>query len=275
MRFRFALATLVGSIAAALSGSALAANYTITVEPAYSQEQSQQVYSPLLAYLRRSTGHTFTLQVARSYHYHWRDLRENAPTDFALEEAHFVDYRINHQGFVPMARSAEPTVYALLANEQYDGQNYKALIGLPVACMPAPSLGFALLTQMYDSPVSQPEVKSEAATWNDGIQMIFDGAVQGALVQANVADLYPNLVVLARTPELPGRAFTASPQVPAEVRTAVTEALLKLHEDPNMYEVLAELGSSQFVPASADEYTGQEAILKNFFGYKPLPSKAE
>ncbi len=272
---RLLTATLITGGLITVPASAFAAHYTLTVEPAYPAEQAQQVYAPLVSYLKRRTGHTFTLQVARNYHYHWRDLRENVPTDFTFEEAHFVDYRVNHQGFTPLVRSIEPTVYALLADPQYEGQSFKALIGLPVACMPAPSLGFALLTQMYDSPVSQPEVKSEAATWSDGVRMIFDGATQGALVPASLADQYPNLVVLNYTPEVPGRAFSASSKVPEDVRTAVADALLTLHEDPNMYEVLAELDTKQLVPAHAAEYTGQENLLKNFFGYKAIAENPE
>ena len=267
------LAAVLGTLI--LSPAAGANNYTLTVEPSYPNAQAQEVYKTLLDYLKRRTGHTFTLQIARSYHYHWRDLRESAPTDFAFEEAHFVDYRITHQGFVPLVRSAEPTRYALLADPQYEGRDIKSLIGLPVACMPAPSLGFALLTQMYDNPVAQPEVKSEAATWRDGLQMIFGGDAQGALAPASYADIYPNLVVLARTPELPGIAFTASPNVPEDVRQSVADAMIALHEDSAMYDVLAELGVTQFVPATAAEYAGQEAILGNFFGYKPVPKKVE
>jgi hypothetical protein len=270
---RWMLAAAVAALI--VSPAALADTYTLTVEPSYPNAQAQEVYKPLLDYLKRSTGHTFNLQIARSYHYHWRDLREAAPTDFAFEDAHFVDYRIGHQGFVPMVRSAEPASYVLLADPQYEDRGIKSLIGLPVACMPAPSLGFALLTQMYDNPVAQPEVKSEAATWRDGLQMIFSGDAQGAFVPASYADIYPNLVVLGRTEELPGSAFTASPNLPEAVRQSVTDALLALHEDAAMYDVLAELGVSRFVPATRAEYAGQEAILSSFFGYKPVKTTVE
>ena len=41
----------------------------------------------------------------------------------------------------------------------------------------------------------------------------------------------------------------------------------ELAAQPDYYEVLVELGVSEFIEASADEYTGSEAMLKPFYGY--------
>lgn len=252
-------------------GNADAADYRLTIEPSYPPDQAREVYKPLVDYLNRTTGHRFQLVLARNYHAYWRDLRENAPVDFAFDEAHFVDYRIQHNGFVPVARTAEPTVYALLAQVDYEGQGIRALIGRPTACMPAPSLGFALLAEMYeDNPVAQPDIRSEASSWRDGVQMVFAGEVDGAMVPAHVAEEFYNLPALARTKPLPGRAFTAAPTVPAQDVAAVAKALEALHEDPNLYNVLAEMGATRFQPATAAEYVGNEKILSGFHGYRPL-----
>ncbi len=61
--------------------------------------------------------------------------------------------------------------------------------------------------------------------------------------------------------------MSASADVPADVKTSVKEALLKLHEDPELYQVLSELGVQQFVDATAADYKGSEQMLKNFYGY--------
>ncbi len=250
------------------SGLAQAANYRLAVEPSFPSEQATEVYQPLADYLKRRTGHNFQLIVARNYHTYWRDLRDDAPVDFAFEEAHFADFRMQLNGFSPIARNAEPTVYALIASAEFEGKKVRALIGEPVACMSAPSLGFALLAKMYDNnPLAQPSVRSDAASWRDGVQMIFAGEVKGAVVPAYLAEEFYNLPTLARTDPIPGKAFTASPQIPAEVITAVAEALETLHEDPDLYNVLAELGVSRFVPATAAEYTGQSQLLRGFYGY--------
>ncbi|MCX7557183.1 PhnD/SsuA/transferrin family substrate-binding protein [Xanthomonadaceae bacterium JHOS43] len=254
-------------------GSAEAANYRLAIEPSYPPDQAQEVYKPLLDYLSRTTGHRFQLVLARNYHAYWRDLRDNAPVDFAFDEAHFVDYRIQFNGFIPIARTAEPTIYALLAQPEYEGQGIRALIGRPTACMPAPSLGFAMLAEMYeDNPVAQPDIRSEPGSWRDGVQMLFAGEVDGAMVPGHLAEEFYNLPTLARTKPLPGRAFTASPSIPAEDVAAIASALESLHEQPDLYDVLAELGATRFEPATAAEYAGHEKILSGFHGYRRNPN---
>src|SRR5690606_14868664 len=88
-------------LAAALAfpaAPALAANYTLAVEPNYPPAQAEMVYQPLLDYLSASTGHTFRLKTASNYHVYWRDLRAGMKVDFAFEEAHFAGYRMGRLG---------------------------------------------------------------------------------------------------------------------------------------------------------------------------------
>lgn len=254
----------------------LAANYRLAVEPMYPPDQAQEVYKPLIDYLSRTTGHRFQLVVSRNYHTYWRDLRNNSPVDFAFDDPHFVDFRIQRFGFVPVARNAQPTVYALLGQPELEGENVRALIGMPVACMPSPSLGFALLGEMYgNNPLAQPDIRSEAISWRDGVEMVFAGEVQGAMVPGYLAETYYNLPTLARTRPLPGKAFTASPKVPAEDVASVAKALETLHEDAELYDVLAELGAPRFEPAKAAEYAGLEKILSGFYGYRTAPKPGQ
>lgn len=263
---RAAAALLLTGCAAALQ-VVHAASFRIAVEPSYPTEQAQDVYRPLLAYLAEKTGHQFELVVARNYHFHWHDLRQNTPVDFAFEEAHFVDYRITHQQFTPLARTAETTSYALLAQPDFEAEGLKGLIGRPVACMPAPSLGFALLAELYDNPVAQPDIRSEAPSWQSGVEMVFSGEADGAMVPAHLADLYPNLVILSRSRSFPGRAVTAAPSVDPAVRQAVADALLTLHENPDAYAALAELGVTRFEVTKPADFAGSEDMLRGFFGY--------
>jgi len=62
--------------------------------------------------------------------------------------------------------------------------------------------------------------------------------------------------------------------VPADVRKKVADALLRLHRDSSLNEVLVELGTTQFVPANTSEYTGSERLLRGVFGYQALPQRA-
>lgn len=246
---------------------AAATDFTISVEPSYPAAQADEIYQPLLAYLGKSTGHHFVLQYPSNYHSLWRDIRANTPIDFTFEEAQFTDYRAQRFGFEPLARTVEPTVYSLIATPEVAERGLSGLVGYSVVSMPSPSLGYALLIEMYRNPVSQPEVLSTAASWKDGVEMIFAGEADAAMVPSYIAQLYPNLVEMQRSRELPGRAFSAAKTVPDDVKAAVREALLKLNEDELLYNVLNEIGTTRFEPANARQYAGSQQTLRGFFGY--------
>jgi len=61
--------------------------------------------------------------------------------------------------------------------------------------------------------------------------------------------------------------------VPPDVRKKVTDALLGLHKNPALFDVISELGATQFVPAAAADYAGNERLLRGVFGYVPLKAR--
>lgn len=260
----------IGLVAALLwAGHVQAERYTVSVEPSYPPDQAVDVYRPLLQYLEKATGHTFVINAVRNYHFYWRDLRQAAKTDFVFEEAHFADYRITRNKYVPLARKSEPSVFVLMADAEYAEQGLNGMVGKRIVSMPSPSLGFALLAEMYKNPMAQPEIRSEATTWRDGVEMVFSGDAEAAMVPAFIAQQYPNLVEVTRSKEMPGTAFLAAPEVPEEVRAAVKGALLELADDPTAFEVLAELGASRFVETDVATYSGADEQLSGFFGFQP------
>lgn len=269
-RSRFAGIALcvLGLILGSGIAAAQAPVYRVTFEPAYLPENSARIYGPLLRYLQAETGHRFTAVTPRNFQFHWRDLRQNAVTDFVFEEAHFADYRIQRFGFRPLARLAEPSSYSIIALPEVAEDGLDGLVAKRLITMTAPSLGYALLTELFLNPLSQPDIRSEAASWRDGVEMIFADEADAAIVPRYIADLYPNLQEVTRSREFPGTAFMVAPQVPDEVATAVRDALLRLHENPDASVVLQEIGSTRFEPASATEYRGAEQMLRGFFGYQ-------
>ncbi len=256
------------------TGTAGAVDYTVSVEPNYPPAQAKQVYQPLLDYLSRTTGQHFVLRTSGNYHVFWRDLRAGTPVDFAFEEAHFTDYRINHQRFTPIARVADPTKFVLLVDDANTAAGSDGLIGRRVASMSAPSLGYLLLGELYKNPIAQPEIQSVAASWKDGVEMVFAGETEAAMVPGYIAQTYPNLSSVATSREFVGRAFSASPKVPADVRKKVAAALMRLSKESTSHDVLDEIGASQFVAATAADYAGNERLLRGVFGYQPMPSRS-
>ncbi len=257
----------IAVLALCFTCEAVADTYRFSIEPEYRRQQAEEVYAPLMAYLSRTTGHDFVLHVPANYHVLWRDIRNNAPIDFVFEDAPFTDYRARRFGYQPLAAVATPTVFSLIALPETAERGLEGLVGYRVVSMPAPSLGYAVLGTLFSNPIAQPEVLSEAASWRDGVEMVFAGEAEAAMVPNYIAELYHNLALMRESPSFPPRAVSAAPTVPDEVERAVREALLRMHEDDELYTALNEIGALRFEPASAADYRGRQTMLSGFFGY--------
>jgi len=248
-------------------GSAQAAEYTFAIEPNTSPEQASEMFKPLLDYLKQSTGHSFKLVVVRNYHLYWQAVRTNKSGDFVFDDPHFTDYRIQRFKYTPLVKTAENSSFTLLSQNELPNNDVKELVGESITTMAAPSLAFALLLDVFPNPMQQPDIRTTPTSWRDTIDIVFAGEAEAAMVPNWLYMQYPNLLPVMTTRELPGPAVSASPNVPPEVQKAVTDALLKLHEQQELFDIINQIGISQFVPATALEYAGSEQVLRNFFGY--------
>lgn len=261
------LSSLCSTLLLGFSAFASAAEYNFAVEPTYTPERAREVYEPLMNYLNRTTGHTFKLVTARNYAFYWNDVRKRKDLHFVFDEAHFTDFRAQRFNYEPIVKSSIPSGYTLLSQDDVEDGNVQAFVARSLVTMPAPNLGFALLLEFFPNPMQQPDLRSLATSWRDTVEIVFAGEADAAMVPTWLSDQYPNLVPVVKTREFPGPAVSAAPDVPADVKEKVREAMLVLHDDPEFYEVLNELGTPQFIEASASEYRGSEQMLKNFYGY--------
>ena len=269
---------LLGIVGAGLFASTgvHAADVRLMVEPSYPPDQAAEVYKPLLDYLKASTGHNITLVTPRNYHFFWREIRSNAPIDMVFAEAHFTDYRITKFKAEPLVRAVDTTSYTLVGSSEINATEINQLVGRNIVTMPSPSLGFAILLEFFPSPIAQPNILSTAVSWKDGLDIVYAGEADAAIIPTSLQAQYPDLVPLKKSRDFPGPAFTASPELDAQVKADFKVALLKLHENPDAYSALAELGVTQFQEVQPGEYNGLEPILREFFGYQegtPAPAQ--
>ncbi len=262
------LFALVATVLAGYSGTATAAELRLMVEPIYAPEKCAEVYKPLVSYLSRTTGNKVSLVTSRNYHFFWRDLRQNVPAELFIAEAHFTDYRAKRFQYEPIVKTAEKTSYTLLASDQIQKPTLASLVGKNTVTMPSPSLGFAMLVEFYPNPVSQPNILSSAASWRDGVEAVFAGEADAAIVPTWLKDQYPNLQAIKTSREFPGSALSVAPNLDPKIKDDVKAAMLKLHEDKDAFTALNELGVSQFVETSPKDYDGMEAMLKGIYGYQ-------
>lgn len=245
-----------------------AAPLTLMVEPSYAPGRLAEVFEPLANYLSTAIGRKVTLVTPRNYHFFWRDVRQSPSIDLLYAEAHFTDYRAQRFGSLPLARTAERQSYSILVSDLVENPSVERLVGRRLVTMPSPSLGFALLAQLYPNPISQPEILSSATSWRDGVEMVFAEEAEAAIVPTWLKDEYPNLVPVWQSREFMGPAISASRDLEPALRDRIRDALLSIHEDPAANEVLLELRISRFEPARAAEYAGSDQMLREFHGYQ-------
>lgn len=266
-RRRPAFLAIFSAAFAIACNAAFAADYTFDVEPAYPSQRIHEMYKPLMAYLEKTTGQHFTLVTARNYHFYWRDIHAGAKADFAFDEAHMTDYRIQHAHYVPLVHTAESTSYTLVTNVDIGNKGLAGLVGHSIVTMAAPSLGYTLLLEFYPNPVMQPDIRSSAASWRDAVDSVFAGEADGAMIPTWLKDQYPNLTPVKSSRQFAGQCVSAAPSVPDDVQAKVKDALLKLDADQDTAKLLFELGVTKFVPATVKDYAGSEQILKSYFDY--------
>lgn len=247
--------------AAEAEAATAAETFTVQGHPVYTPEQAELVYSPLVDYLNQATPYRFELALARDFHRYWLDARRGVTPDLVLEEAHLTAYRIDNHGYTPLVKAEEPMTYSLLASADNSGATLQDFVGRRVSSMPAPSLGYLVLSRWYDNPMQQPVIQSNASSWLDAIEIVFSMEAQGAMVPHTLAERYVNMEQVATSREFPGLTLSASPAVDEDIREEIRQALLVLHDDPDHYGALHELDIDRFVEADASEYAGLDDWL--------------
>lgn len=240
---------------------------TLQVHPIFPPDQAELVYQPLINYLNASTPHEIRLQTSRDFHRYWMEIRRGSEPDLVLEDAHLIALRIERDGYMPLVKSAEPGTFSMLTSGMNLEADLSDFIARPVSSMPAPSLGYLVLSSWYSNPMQQPRILSNASSWLDAVEIVFAMETEAAIVPHNLVSRYVNMIVVRTSEEFPHASIAASANVPASVQTEIREALLALHEDPDHFTALHELDIERFVPARVNEYQGLDDWLDEVFSF--------
>lgn len=243
-------------------------SFNLMVHPIFNPEQAELVYLPLIAYLNEATPHHFQLQTARDFHRYWAEIRRGTTPDLVLEDAHLTALRIRDFGYTPLVKAEEPATFSLLTSGMNMDADLIDFVGRPVSSMPAPSLGYLILTSWYDNPMQQPVIQSNASSWLDAVEIVFSMEAEAAIVPHNLVARYVNMENVQTSEEFPHATISANPDVPEHVQRDIVDALTVLHDDPDHFQALHELDIDRFVPADAIEYEGLERWLRQVFTFR-------
>ncbi len=243
-------------------------SFNLMVHPIFTPEQAELVYLPLIAYLNEVTPYHFQLQTARDFHRYWAEIRRGVTPDLVLEDAHLTALRMRDFDYVPLVKAEEPTTFSLLTSGMNMDADLVDFVGRPVSSMPAPSLGYLILTSWYDNPMQQPVIQSNASSWLDAVEIVFSMEADAAIVPHNLVARYVNMENVRTSEEFPHSTISASRDVPEQVRQDIVSALTILHDDPEHFPALHELDIDRFIPADPIEYEGLERWLQQVFTFR-------
>lgn len=246
---------------------ALAAEYSLAIQPILPQEELKASYQPLADYLSQETGHTITIITQRNFLFYWTKMRRGEKGfDLVLDAAHFTDYRIKKQGYTVLAKLPDTVSFSIVTSEDNFIMDADELIGLRVATMPSPSLGALRLEALFPNPMRIPTYVWEINT-TVAVEKIQSGKIDAAIIPTPLASTYDNLNIVMTTDPVPHMGLSASPEVPAEVAEKIRLTLINASSTEAGKKMLNKLKVENFVGANSEIYDGYASMLSDVFGY--------
>jgi len=250
------------------SSFSYADKYTLVIEPTFPVDQGKQVYEPLRQWLNKKTGHTFEIFIDNNYYFYWRNANGSRMPDFTLDAPHIAAYRAEKKNYSIIATTIEKLSYHLISLDvPADGESIQDyMVSKKIVMLPSPSLASVYFNKWFTDLFAAPKKDVTALSWQETIEIVFDGSAEAAIVPNWMFDLYPNFATLSESEKIPGTTFTASPNVPKAVVAQFKEALLALQgEDDAAYDVLVELNTKAFVEPNLDDYKDLIKLIPGIF----------
>lgn len=236
--------------------------FDFAVMPVRSQAKTEELYKPLMAYLSKATGKKIKLKSYNNFVNYWQDMR-TGKFDFALDAAHFVDYRVKTQENQVLVKIKDQVSFSLVSTEANSVIDTDELIGKSIACLPPPSRGNLQIDDFFTHPIRQPR-KHEVKKYEEGVELMKAGKVHAAMMPTAMLGGFPDLVVIETTELWPHMGVTASAKVPTKVKAALAKALLSLSRDKKGAAILSKIGFVGFEPADHSVYDGYGKYLKTY-----------
>ncbi len=250
-----------------ISSNAYSDKYTLVIEPTFPADQGKQVYEPLRQWLNKKTGHQFEIIIDNNYYFYWRNANGTRMPDFTFDAPHIAAFRAKKKNYKFVAATMEKLSYHLISlDEPAEGQTVQDfMVGKKIVMLPNPSLASVYFTKWFTDLFAAPKKDVTALSWQEAVEIVFDGSAQAAIVPNWMFDLYPNFASLIESKKIPGSTFMASPNVPQEAINSFQEALISLQSDEAAFDVLVELNTDGFVKPNETDYDDAIKLVPGVF----------
>ncbi len=241
----------------------LAKKFTLVIEPSYPINQAKEIYEPFRKWLSKETGYELELVIDKNYYTYWHNAQKDELPDFTLDAPHIAAYRVNYKDYHALATTIEPLSFHLISLDEpaKDESVQDFMVGKKIVMLPSPSLATIYFKQWFTDLFEAPMKDISALSWQESVEIVFDGSAQAAIVPNWMYNLYPNFSSLIESKKTPGATFTASPKVAKEVVEKFRSVLLSMSESDSAYDVLVELNTEGFKQPNLADYEGLTDLL--------------
>jgi phosphonate transport system substrate-binding protein len=250
-------APMVSSVNAEHDGNHV---YTVGVVPQFDARRIHAIWRPILDALEEKTGLRFSLRGSPTIPAFEKGFIQGS-FDFAYMNPYHILPANQKQGYMPLVRDAERTLYGVLVVARDSPiQQVSDLDGKTVA-FPAPNaLGASLMIRadfqnIFKIQVLPRYVKSHSSVY---LNVVLGETAAGGGVQKTLGQQPENireaLRVLYTTDHVAPHPFTVHPRVPDAVRKKVRVALLSLAKTEAGKDMLARIPIKRIGIASMDDY---------------------
>jgi phosphonate transport system substrate-binding protein len=245
-----------------------AEEYTLSIQPILSKAAVIKSYQPLADYLSKQTGQKIKIKAYRNYFTYWQKMKNMEDFDFVLDAAHFTDYRIHNKNYSVLAKLPNTVSYSLVTNDDTLIFDKDELVLKKVATTTSPGLGGIRLYEMFQNPTRLP-IQVTVNDSSEAVNAIAEGKAVAAIIPTPLVNNYDFLNTVTTTTSIPHMAFSASPNVPENIKHDVQRALLNAAYSTAGQKMLRQMKLEGFQATNAKEYDGYAKLLKGLFGYTP------
>lgn len=238
---------------------------TLAIQPILGERTTRKAFAPLARYIGQVLGQPCVVVTNPNFLAYWQMIRKPHGYAFILDAAHFTDYRLTHLGYHLLVKEPGTVSYSLVTRSSEMIFGPSDLVGQRIASLGIPSMGAALLGQLFPHPSRQPIIV-DAASATAELSLLLTHKVVAAMIPTPLVGEQmaqgAAITVVTTTPPIPNVALSAAPWILPVQRARVRAALLNAP-----HALMLAIGLHRFVPAHPQQYEHQDRILKTYWGY--------
>ncbi len=253
------------------SAASFARELVLTSPPRESEQKAREIFQPIADYLTRALNRPVKYKYSDNWLTYQSEMQKDL-YDIVFDGPHFVSYRMARHQHTPVVKLPGKFIFVIIAKKENDRISRLEDINGRRLCAPAPP-NLAALTALsqYTNPARQP-ILVDTKGFPQTYDALLKGKCAAAAMQVKVFEKLDSqkkaAKVLFESKGLPNQAISASPRLNPAERVKLAEALLSEGGKQATAKLREEYNGQDFTTATAPEYEGHHALLKDTWGFQ-------